>query len=94
MEAIILGIITALNIIVVLWKIRHHRILDGILDGGALILVTKVFAGGVASLTIGAIGSFIVSLYLLLFPPKLPVKFKKKQHTKMKFYEPQLNIYW
>ncbi len=87
MEAMILGIIVALNIIVVLWKLRHHRILDGMLDGGALIVVTKIFAGGAASLTIGAIGSLIVSLYLLLFPPKLPSFSKKKKQTGFILYK-------
>ena len=85
MEYAILGAIVAFNIIIIIWKMRHHRWIDGILDGSALVAVALVFTGGIASLIVGTIGSFIVSLYLLAFPPK----FEKKQEKKKPLFTPK-----
>ena len=94
MEYMIIGIMVALNIILVLWKLRHHRIFDGLLDSGALILVASVFTGGLGSLIIGTIGSLIVSLYLLIFPPSFFSFKPKPKRTDMKFNIKPTEILW
>jgi len=95
MIELIVALTVAFNIIIVIWKFRHHRIFDGILDSSALVLVGTVFAGGIASLTVGTIASFMVSLYLLIAPPQLHFKMRPKK-TKHKF-KPQFtakDILW
>ena len=65
---LVLGIVLAFNIIIVLWKFTHDRVMDGIVDGGLLCLVAVIFGGSTMTLIVGAIGSAIVSLYLLISP--------------------------
>lgn len=71
MEIIAIGIAVAFNILIVLWKYQHGRILDATVDGTLLVLVAIVFSGSTAALIIGTIGSAIVSIYLLFSPIKL-----------------------
>lgn len=71
MEYTIMGIALAFNILVVMWKLRHDRVLDGIIDGSLLVLVAIIFSGSTAALIIGTIGSALVSIYLLISPIKL-----------------------
>ena len=68
MEIIAIGIAVAFNILIVLWKYQHGRILDATVDGTLLVLVAIVFSGSTAALIIGTIGSAIVSIYLLFSP--------------------------
>lgn len=72
MEYAIIGVAVALNLIIILWKFNQSRIFDGIIDSVLLGLVATVFSGSYGALVIGTIGSLIVSLYLLLSPPRLP----------------------
>ena len=96
MEYILLGLVVAFNIVLVIWKFRHHRFFDGLLDAGALVLVGSVFTGGFAALTMGAIGSAVVSLYLLIFPPMFSFGgFKPKKQVKKYTFKPRITeILW
>jgi len=69
MEYVIVGLAVAFNLIIVIWKLTHKRVLDGFIDAGLLIAVASVFSGGLGTLIIGTIGSAIASLYLLLVNP-------------------------
>ena len=72
MEWLIVGLAVALNVIVVIWKLkRPKRRLDGIVDGTLLVLVAILFSGSTALLIIGTIGSAFISLYLLMFPVRI-----------------------
>lgn len=70
-EFIIIGITVFFNIAVVKWKFDHKRYSDAIVDGTLLVLVTLVFSGSYGALVVGTIASALVSLYLLISPPKL-----------------------
>lgn len=72
MEWVLVGLAVALNIIIVIWKLKSkHRKLDGFIDGTLLILVAILFSGSTSLLIIGTIGSAIVSLYLLISPIRI-----------------------
>jgi hypothetical protein len=58
----------ALNIIIVIWKFKHSRLADAIVDSILLVLVAMVFSVSTQALIIGAFGSLIVSIYLLFSP--------------------------
>jgi hypothetical protein len=73
MEILGVALIVALNLIILLWKFNHNRILDGAIDMGLLIAVAYLFSISTNALIIGSIGSFIVSLYMLIFPPKFDI---------------------
>ncbi len=69
MELLVIGIIVALNIIIVMLKVRHSRTADAILDASLLLLVTIVFGGSYAGLVVATVASLIISIYLFLHPP-------------------------
>lgn len=68
---LIIGIAVALNIVLVIWKLRNDRVADGTVDGILLVAVAWLFSGSEALLIIGTIGSAITSLYLLASPVKV-----------------------
>lgn len=70
MEAILVGITVALNIIIILNKFTKKRYEDGIFDTILLALVTFVFMGSYAGLVVGTIASLLVSIYLWARPPQ------------------------
>lgn len=70
MEYLIIGLAVAFNLLIVLWKFQKGRILDAIIDGSLLVLVAMVFSGTYGALVVGTVGSAVVSLYLLVNPPK------------------------
>lgn len=73
MEAfpVIAAIATAFNFLIIIWKFSHERILDASLDLIIFICIAILFKGTVTGLQIGMISSMIVSIYLLINPPRL-----------------------
>lgn len=71
LEFIVIGIAVFFNIAVVKWKFDHKRYTDAIVDGTLLVAVTMVFSGSYGALVVGTIASALVSLYLLISPPRL-----------------------
>ena len=78
----IMGISLGINIIVILYKWRKQRYLDATIDGSILALIGFIFQGTISGLMIGTIGSSVVSIYLLIFPPKLNIGELLDEQTK------------
>ena len=73
-EFIIIGCAVFFNIAVIKWKYDKARYGDAILDFACLVAVAILFSGSYAALVVGTIASALVSIYLLVSPPKLPKK--------------------
>jgi hypothetical protein len=69
MEFLIIGIATALNIIIIKMKLEKKRWEDATLDASLLVLITIVFGGSYAGLVVGTIASMVISFYLYASPP-------------------------
>lgn len=69
MELLIIGIVTGFNFLVILWKFKKNRTLDGILDLTIFAIIAYMFAGTISGLTVGMIASLLVSIYLLINNP-------------------------
>lgn len=67
---IIAAIATFFNFAIILWKIRNQRWLDASIDGTILFIICILTAGSVAGMQMGMIASMLMSVYLLIFPPK------------------------
>lgn len=65
-----MGFAAAFNVLVIKWKIENGRYADAGLDTAILITFTMVFGGTLGGMVIATVGSALVSLYLLAFPPK------------------------
>jgi hypothetical protein len=75
---IVMSMALAFNLLVIWWKFTHERHLDATLDSGALVTLAYVFGGSTQALMMGTIASAIISIYFLMFPPKLSSKPKRK----------------
>lgn len=74
MEFIVIGVAVFFNIVVIKWKYDKARYADAALDFVCLVAVSILFSGSYAALVVGTIASALVSIYLLISPPKLPSK--------------------
>lgn len=75
---ILMGIATAFNFCIILWKFKKLRILDAILDLGLMSIISWMFSGTFSALSTGMIASVIVSGYLAFNPIKLSFRKRKK----------------
>ena len=69
MEAIIIAIVAAFNMLIIKWKMEHKRYEDALLDTVILIVLASLFSNTLGGMIIATISSFIVSIYLLFSPP-------------------------
>lgn len=79
MEFLVIGIVSALNLIIIVSKFKRGRIEDAIFDTGLFAFLTIVFSGSYGGMVVAMIGSFVVSLYLLISPPTF---FRKAMNSK------------
>jgi hypothetical protein len=71
MFLLLAGVATAFNFLIILWKYGKERYVDATIDTGIFIAICILFSSTVTGLQIGMIASFIVSVALLIKPPKL-----------------------
>lgn len=69
MEFIIIGVVTAFNLLVIVKKVNKKRYEDAILDTSLFVVVVLLFSGSYAGMVVSMIASLIVSIYLYRNPP-------------------------
>jgi len=74
MEALLMGLALAFNILVIIWKIRNRGLLDGLLDASLLAVVMTIAGGTLTGMLVGTIASAVVSAYLLVYPLEVEIK--------------------
>lgn len=89
MELAVIGIIAALNFIIIKMKFDRDRVEDGIFDVILLLVLMALFGGSYAGLVVGTVASLFISLFFLASPPQFfsgPSGFfnKFKQRAKRK----------
>lgn len=70
MEVLIIGIVTALNLMVLKMKLEKERYGDLGLDITAIVVLNMFFGGTLTGMMIAMIASAIISIYLYFSPPK------------------------
>jgi hypothetical protein len=70
MEFLIIGIVSALNLIVITHKFRKGRVEDGIFDSLLFGFMAVIFSGSYGGMVVAMISSLIISVYLWASPPK------------------------
>lgn len=71
MEALLIGLATAFNVLVIKWKLENDRVSDGILDACILAALAWAFGDTLGGMIIATVSSAIVSVYLIAKPFKL-----------------------
>lgn len=67
---ILIGIVTFFNLIILKIKFEKERYADLAMDVGSIVILNVLFGGTLTGMTIAMISSFLISLYLLVWPPK------------------------
>ena len=70
MEAAVIGIATAFNFIVIIFKFKRLRYEDACFDLAIFTIITWMFAGTISGMSVGMVASAIVSIWLWFDPPK------------------------
>jgi len=70
MEFLILGIVVAINFIIIKMKLTKKRWEDAIFDILILCIIMLLFSGSYAGLVVGSVASLFISLYFYASPPK------------------------
>jgi len=70
MEFLILGLVVAVNFIIVKMKLDRKRWEDAVFDVLTLLVVMALFSGSYAGLIVGSVASLFISLYFFASPPK------------------------
>ncbi len=70
MEFLILGLVVAVNFIVIKMKLDRKRWEDAIFDVLTMLTVMALFSGSYAGLIVGSVASLFISLYFYASPPK------------------------
>lgn len=74
MELFIVGIVSAVNLIVLKLKFDAKRYLDAMLDLTLYILLVRFSGDTLGGLVIATTGSLLVSIFLYFSPPKFGMK--------------------
>jgi len=77
MEYILIGLVSAFNLVVILQKFKHNRIEDGVFDVLLFILLVMMFNGSYSGMVVGMVASLCVSAYLWFCPPTFFQKLNK-----------------
>ena len=72
----IIGVVTFFNFLVLKLKFENKRYMDVGLDLLCLIILSNIFGGTISGMTVAMIASCLLSIYLYIFPPKIPTIFK------------------
>ncbi len=70
MEFAILGLVVAVNFIVVKMKLDRKRWEDATFDVLILLTIMALFSGSYAGLIVGSVASLFISLFFFASPPK------------------------
>jgi hypothetical protein len=82
MEFIIIGIVSAINLIVIVHKFKKGRVEDGIFDSILFTIMASLFSGSYGGMVVAMISSLIISIYLLASPPKFFRNFANRSDVK------------
>ena len=69
MEFLIIGIVSALNLIIIVHKFKKGRVEDGIFDSILFGFMAVLFSGSYGGMVVAMISSLIISIYLWASPP-------------------------
>ena len=70
MEFLVLGIVVAINFIIIKMKLTRKRWEDAIFDVIMLLIIMALFSGSYAGLIVGSVASLFISLYFFASPPE------------------------
>lgn len=78
MELLLIGLVSAFNMLIIKFKLEKKRFADAILDLFLLVVLGWLFKGTYAGMVVAMVASMSISLFLLVSPPKFTGTIYKK----------------
>lgn len=78
MEFVLIGIVSAFNLIIIKVKLEKKRYEDAVFDLSLMTLLAFLFSGSYGGMVVAMVASLAVSIYLLVSPPKFTSTLRKK----------------
>lgn len=70
MEYLLIGLVSAFNLIVIKMKLERKRYEDAFFDLGLMAVLAYLFSGSYGGMVVAMVASLAISLYLFVSPPK------------------------
>lgn len=80
MDFILIGIISAFNLLIIKFKLDKKRFEDAILDTALMVVLAYLFSGSYAGMVVAMVASLVISIFLFISPPT----FSSKAHNFLK----------
>lgn len=77
MEFILIGIVSAFNLIIIKVKLEKKRYEDAVFDLSLMALLAFLFSGSYGGMVVAMVASLAISIYLLISPPKFTSTLRK-----------------
>ena len=73
---IAIGVATFFNFIILKWKFERKRYADLVFDIVTLVIISNLFGGTLGGMVVAMIASAMISIYLIVNPPKFMKNFQ------------------
>ena len=70
MEYVLIGVVSAINLLIVKVKVERKRYEDAFFDVALMALLAFLFSGSYGGMVVAMVASLVVSIWLLASPPK------------------------
>lgn len=84
MEFILIGIVSAFNLIIIKVKLEKKRYEDAVFDLSLMALLAFLFSGSYGGMVVAMVASLSISIYLLASPPKFTSTLRKRAEEELR----------
>lgn len=74
MEYVLIGIVSAFNLLIIKFKVDRKRYEDAFFDAGLMVVLAYLFAGSYGGMVVAMVASLVISIFLFISPPKFTNK--------------------
>lgn len=74
MEYLLIGIVSAFNMLIIKFKLDRKRYEDAIFDTTLMVVLAYLFAGSYGGMVVAMVASLVISIALFISPPMFTAK--------------------
>jgi hypothetical protein len=90
MEYLIIGLVSAFNMLIIKFKLDRKRYEDAVFDTALMLLLAYLFAGSYGGMVVAMVASLVISIFLFISPPRFTGKASKYLTEQWDDFESQL----
>lgn len=77
MEYLLIGIVTAFNMLVIKFKVDKKRYEDAFFDTALMVVLALLFAGSYGGMVVAMVASLVISIVFFISPPNFTGKVRE-----------------